>query len=104
MSDDIQNLFEQVEKIDRQIKKLKAKRSELMRKTRVRFPQNDDVDKLVQLIGTTPGLGHKAIADAFSNMSRSDLTNLLVIARRNRGLIENRGTRSKPTWFLRGQQ
>lgn len=65
------------------------------------LPQEDpSMWKIVDFIKKNPGCDKAEISLAFPGFEAQELNNRLLKARRNRGLIENRGTRTYPRWFL----
>lgn len=91
--------------INEQIAELEAKRGEIMKY--LRFARMTDHTKLTgdkkvlyEFVATNPGADRKQIEKILPHLSLTELTNLLTTMRRNRGLIENRGTRTFPSWYI----
>jgi predicted nuclease with TOPRIM domain len=61
---------------------------------------NNRVNALVEFLTKNPGAGRTDIEKGLPELSKNELNQLLIIARRNRNLVVNKGTRAKPSWFI----
>lgn len=59
------------------------------------------VNLIVAFLRDNPGSDKRAISDFLLEVSDEELAHILTKARRNRGVIENRGTRAQPKWFAK---
>lgn len=102
----------EIEQTELKIKALSRKLEELKKKKEFNalvkgvdygfLPKLDEnLDRLIELVKIHPGITRGDLAIYFSSLSYKELTDLITKARRNRKMIENRGTRSKPLWFPR---
>lgn len=85
-----------IDELDKKIKALKAERSKYIKMQQ--YSPTDEVLKLVETIRENPGIGKKQLADIYPEIEK--ITLLLTSARRNFGLIENRGSRANSAWFV----
>jgi hypothetical protein len=106
LDDEIENIDKQIIELEGrivQLKKdrvLKIKERKVQNRRRALMHDNPTINSLIVFLLYNPGSDKRAIAE-FLKIDGKELTDILTMARRNRGLIENRGTIPQPRWFVK---
>lgn len=92
----------EIEQLDAQIEELTMKRNKLSSDLYHTWLASvdslpDEARDVYLFISENPGCGRKELASSLPQIAEQ-MPRVLTILRRNRGMIENRGTRSKPEW------
>lgn len=93
------NIDKEIERIDRQIRELKALRYELgrMRSRIERNSLDSYMEELLDIIRRNPGIDRYSIVEVMKLTPVREYNNTMTSLRR-RGLIFNKGTRQKPLY------
>jgi hypothetical protein len=99
MSDSYQ---EEIDRLTQEIDILRKKRGKLLREQQYNkqmIKYDPLVEELAIFLRANPGSTRQQISTLFPDLDYREFSKLLLAARRNRGLIENRGTRANPLWY-----
>lgn len=96
----VNNLEDEITQTEYKITLLSRRLRELRLQRRRSENTDPDLVRLIRLIIDNPGCSHDIIAGYFSDLEANQLKQLVTKARRNRGLIENRGSRAQPLWYV----